>query len=59
MSPTGYPENGPVFLIKEENVISEQIFLFSFQVADLAYSDIQSAAILIKIILDPHLVIQV
>ena len=45
VSPTGYPENGPVFLIKEGNVISEQTFLFSFQVADLAYSGIQSAVI--------------
>ena len=32
MSPTGRPENGPVFLIKEDNVISEQTFLVSIQV---------------------------
>ena len=45
MSPTGQPENGPVFLIKEDNVISEQTFLVSFQVIDSAPSGTQSAAI--------------
>ena len=47
VSPTGYRRNGPIFLIKEENVISEQTFLFSFQVADSVGSQtgIQSAAI--------------
>ena len=32
VSPTGQPENGPVFLIKEDNVTSEQTFLVSIQV---------------------------
>ena len=37
-SPTGYPVNGPIFLIKENNVISEQSFLLSIQVTDSAPS---------------------
>ena len=45
MSPTGRPENGPIFLLKEDNVISEQTFLVSFQVTDSAPSGTQSAAI--------------
>ena len=45
VSPTGRPENGPVFLIKEDNVTSEQTFLVSFQVIDSAPSGTQSAAI--------------
>jgi hypothetical protein len=45
VSPTGRPENGPVFLAKESNVTSEQTFLISIQITDSAPSDIQSAAI--------------
>jgi hypothetical protein len=45
VSPTGRPENGPIFLVKENNVISEQTFLVSFQVTDSAPSGTQSAAI--------------
>ena len=45
VSPTGQPENGPIFLLKEDNVISEQTFLVSFQVTDSAPSGTQSAAI--------------
>jgi hypothetical protein len=45
VSLTGQPENGPVFLAKENNVISEQTFLISFQVTDSAPTNIQSAAI--------------
>ena len=45
VSPTGRPENGPVFLLKEYNVTSEQTFLISFQVTDSAPSGSQSAAI--------------
>ena len=37
-SPTGRPENGPIFLAKEGNVISEQTFLVSIQVTDSAPS---------------------
>ena len=44
VSPTGRPENGPVFLLKEDNVISEQTFLVSFQVTDSAHFGTQSAA---------------
>ena len=44
-SPTGQPENGPIFLLKENNVISEQTFLVSFQVTDSAPSGTLSAAI--------------
>lgn len=44
-SPTGRPENGPIYLVKENNVISEQTFLVSTQVTDSAPSgvSIQSA----------------
>jgi hypothetical protein len=45
VSPTGRPENGPIFLAKEDNVTSEQIFLVSFQVTDSAPSGTQSATI--------------
>ena len=45
VSPTGRPENGPIFLAKENNVISEQTFLVSFQVTDSAPSGTQSATI--------------
>ena len=45
VSPTGQPENGPIFLVKEGNVISEQTFLVSYQVTDSAPSGIQSATI--------------
>ena len=44
-SPTGQPENGPIFLVKEDNVTSEQTFLVSFQVTDSAPSGILPAAI--------------
>ena len=46
-SPTGRPENGPIFLAKEGNVISEQTFLVSIQVTDSAPSgtSIQPATI--------------
>ena len=33
-SPTGRPENGPIFLAKEGNVTSEQTILVSIQVTD-------------------------
>ena len=42
---TGQPENGPIFLLKEGNVTSEQTFLVSFQVTDSAPCGTQSAAI--------------
>ena len=47
VSPTGRPENGPVFLVKEDNVATEQTFLLSVQVMDIAPSgtNIQSATI--------------
>ena len=45
VSPTSQPENGPIFLIKEDNVASEQTFLVSFQVTDSAPFGTQSAAI--------------
>ena len=45
VSPTGRPENGPIFLAKENNVTSEQTFLVSFQVTDSAPSRTQSATI--------------
>jgi hypothetical protein len=45
VSPTGRPENGPIFLAKEDNVTSEQTFLVSFQVTDSAPSGTQSATI--------------
>ena len=45
VSPTGQPENGPIFLIKENNVTSEQTFLVAFQVTDSAPSGTQSATI--------------
>ena len=32
MSPSGFPINGPVYLIKEDNVVSEQSFLVAIQV---------------------------
>ena len=38
MSPTGLPVNGPIYLAKEDNVISEQTFLLSIQVTDSAPS---------------------
>ena len=38
MSPTGLPINGPIYLVKENNVISEQSFLVSMQVTDSAPS---------------------
>jgi hypothetical protein len=39
------PENGPIFLVKENNVTSEQTFLISVQVTDSAPVGIQSATI--------------
>ena len=47
VSPTGRPENGPVYLVKEDNVISEQTFLVSIQITDSAPSgtNIQAAQI--------------
>ena len=45
MSSTGRPENGPIYLVKEGNVTSEQNFLVSFQVTDSAPSDVQPATI--------------
>ena len=36
VSLTGQPENGPIFLIKEDDVTSEQTFLVSLQVTDSA-----------------------
>ena len=45
VSPTGRPENGPIFLLKEDNVISEQTFLVSFEATDSVPSGTQSAAI--------------
>ena len=45
MSLTGRPENGPIFLAKEGNAISEQTFLVVLQVTDSAPSGIQSAAV--------------
>ena len=40
----GRSESGPIFLVKENNVTSEQTFLFSFQVTDSAPFGIQTAA---------------
>jgi hypothetical protein len=45
MSLTGRPENGPVYLVKENNVTSEQTFLVSFQLTGSAPSGIQTATI--------------
>ena len=45
MSLTGRPENGPIFLVKEGDVISEQTFLVSVQVTDSAPSGIQPATL--------------
>ena len=45
VSPTGQPENGLIFLAKENNVTSEQSFLVSIAVTDSAPSGTQSAAI--------------
>ena len=43
VSLTGQPDNGPIFLVKENNVTSEQTFLISLQVTDSAPTGIQSA----------------
>ena len=43
VSLTGRPENGPIFLVKEDNVTSEQTFLVSLQVTDSAPSGTQTA----------------
>ena len=47
VSPTGRPENGPVFLVKEDNVTTEQTFLLFVQVIDSGPpgTNIQSATI--------------
>ena len=42
-SPTGLPVNGPIYLVKENNVISEQTFLVSIQVEDSGTSSVQPA----------------
>ena len=34
MSPTGFPVNGPVYLTKEDGMVSEQSFLVGIQVTD-------------------------
>ena len=40
MPPPGRPDlTGPIFLVKEDNIISEQTFLVSVQVTDSAPSD--------------------
>ena len=46
-SPTSRPENGPIYLVKENNVLSEQTFYISMQVTDSAPSgvSIQSATL--------------
>ena len=31
MSPTGRPENGPIYLVKGDNITSEQTFLFTIE----------------------------
>ena len=36
MSPTGRPENGPIYLVKKDNMLSEQNFLVTLQVMDSA-----------------------
>ena len=38
ISPTGLPVNGPIYLAKENDVISEQTFLLSIKVTDSAPS---------------------
>lgn len=43
VSATGRPENGPIYVIKEDNVTSEQTFLVSVQVTDSAPSGFQTA----------------
>lgn len=43
VSATGQPENGPIYVIKEDNVTSEQTFLVSVQVTDSAPSGFQAA----------------
>ena len=45
VSLTGRPENGPIFLVKEDNVTSEQTFLVSLQVTDSSPSGTQTAAL--------------
>ena len=45
VSLTGRPENGPIFVVKENNVTSEQTFAISFLVIDSAPTNIQSATI--------------
>ena len=45
VSLTGRPESGPIFLVKENNVISEQTFLISLQVTDSPPLGIQSATL--------------
>ena len=45
VSLTGRPENGPIFLVKEDNVTSEQTFLVSLQVTDSAPPGTQTATL--------------
>ena len=45
VSPTGRPENGPIFLVKENNVTSEQTFLVFFQAKDSAPSSAKPATV--------------
>lgn len=45
VSLTGRPENGPIFLVKEGDVISEQTFCITFQATDSAPVGIQPATI--------------
>ena len=40
MSPTGRPENGPIYLVKENNVTSEQTFLVSIQVNLISFGTV-------------------
>ena len=56
VSPTGRPENGPIYLIKEDNVTSEQTFLVSIQVTDSAPSgtNIQPATLRQDYIISPN-----
>ena len=45
VSPTSLPQNGPIYLVKEDNVTSEQTFLVSIQVTDSAPANVQPATI--------------
>ena len=45
VSLTGRPENGPIYLVKEDDVTSEQTFLVSLQVTESAPSGTQTATL--------------